>query len=112
MACAVIATIGMCLPVARSTLPDECRRLEPIHLRHLHIHEDQVEGPCVRLRHCFASVGNQRHTMPVLFEQKPDERLIRPVVFSDEDVQTAIDLAPRLPDIVVLRQLAHRSAAR
>ena len=45
IALAVIATIGMCLPLALAfVLPDGDGGLEAVHLRHLHVHEDEVEG--------------------------------------------------------------------
>ena len=44
--------------------------------------------------------------MTCCFEQKPDQRLIRGVVFGDEDVQAALDAALRPRDILVRRARA------
>ena len=43
MAWAVMAMIGVWTPVACLAGADRGGRLEPVHLRHLHVHQDGVE---------------------------------------------------------------------
>ena len=42
--------------------------LEPVHLRHLHIHENDVEARCGPNLQCFAAILRQRYLVAGLFE--------------------------------------------
>ncbi len=44
-ACAVMAMIGMWTPICFSRRTDQRRRFKAVHLRHLHIHQHQIERP-------------------------------------------------------------------
>ena len=76
-------------------------RLVAFHDRHLHVHQDQVEGLSVghRRQGLFAShapIIGERHGKPGLAEDEADDAAIVGAVVSQKDAQAGAD-ANRLP---------------
>ena len=69
--------------------PDGRRRLEPVHLRHLHVHQHQVERrPADRLERLDPR-GGDRDGVPALLQEAHRELLVDHVVLGQEDAQGA-----------------------
>ena len=99
IACAVIATIGVCRPFVLSHARDLRGRLEPVHLRHLHVHEDQRERAGRRVpEHLEHLLPGRRHLdlVAALFEQPHAEHLVDRVVLGQQDARAGPALAEHL----------------
>ena len=82
-----MATIGN-MPAGRSlSFPNRGGRLEAAHLRHLHVHENDVEGLFSRSLNGVAAVPRDDDGVAVLFEERHDQLLIRRVVFGHQDAE-------------------------
>ena len=77
-------TAGVALGLANG-----CRRFEPAHLRHLHVHQDDVERFLRRAFHRETPVVHDRHVVPVLIEQGRDELLVGRIVLGHQHAQDA-----------------------
>jgi len=62
---------------------------DAIHFRHLHIHEDEVEGFGGKAPDGFRAIGGDGHNAALAFEHAAREQLIDDTVFGDEDTQAA-----------------------
>ena len=67
--------------------PDGCCRLEPAHLRHLHVHQHGVEAVALDGGERFLPVAGDRHPMAPPLEQAGREPLIYGVVFREQYMQ-------------------------
>ena len=76
--------MGTMEPRGRLALTDQAGRLEPIHLRHLAIHEDDVVGERGEELHSFQPVG--RHVDPAaqLLQEANGDFLIDHIVLHHE----------------------------
>jgi hypothetical protein len=59
--------------------------LEPIHLRHLHVHHDQIEGRRLHCREGLIPVLGQRSGMPKAFEHALGDFLVHEVIIGDQN---------------------------
>jgi hypothetical protein len=78
------------VPAAFGLVPSDRRsRLEPIHLRHLHVHEDDVETRLTGLQRCDrqAAILDRGDAMPTLLQQPGDQLAVHEVVFGNEHTQ-------------------------
>jgi len=46
------------------------RGFKPVHLRHLHIHEDKIELPLFQRADCLQSVGSERYGVSCLSRKR------------------------------------------
>ena len=68
-------------------LPDERGGFKTIHLGHLHIHEDQVEGLFFQHSQSHPSVLGDRHAVPGLLQNPQGDALIDGVVLGKKNVE-------------------------
>ncbi len=73
----------------RLTLADGRRRLETVHVRHLHVHEHQVEGIVLQGRDGLGAVADHHDRMPLTAEQSQGQLLVERIVLRQKDVQDA-----------------------
>ena len=59
--------------------------LKAIHLRHLAIHQYQIEPLGCQLLHYFPAVVRQQHPVSRFFEEPYNEPLVHPVIFGNQD---------------------------
>ncbi len=67
---------------------DAGSRFEAIHLRHLHIHEDDVECLGARECHCFATIRRMGKRVAAPGQNAGGERAVDHVVFREQDAQS------------------------
>ena len=85
-----MATIGMCVPVVCSMLPDRARRVVAAEHRHLHVHQNQIEGlAAVRVDRRLA-VRRHRHLMSESRQERHGDLLVDHVVFGQQDSERAL----------------------
>ena len=87
IACAVMATIGNMSAGRSLSFPNRGGRLEATHLRHLHVHENDVEGLFSRLVERLRGRSRDDDGVAVLFEERHDQLLIRHIVFGHQDAE-------------------------
>jgi len=75
----------------RAVLPaaDRCSGFETIRLRHLDIHEDQIEGRPGERFHCLAAIRSHLDMVPVPLQQPHRETLVHGVIFRQQNPQAA-----------------------
>ena len=66
-------------------LPNRDGRLDAPHLRHLDVHQDEVEGLAPDRVDRLAAVLRQRDVMAALLQQPDGDSLIDDVVFGQQD---------------------------
>ncbi len=66
---------------------------EPVHLRHLHIHQHEVKAFLLDGLERFASIGRQDNLVSPLFEQPHRQALVHRIVFGEQHAQNARRLA-------------------
>ena len=93
MAWAVMAMIGMCRPVACSLFANGGSCLEAVHLRHLHVHQHQVERLAGHASSASRPLFCHLNDMSALFEYAHGHSLIDDVVFREQDVEPWARLA-------------------
>jgi len=74
-------------PQAAFALTDQGGGLQPVHVRHLHVHEDQVEVFAFGQIHCFAAVFHADHFVPLACHQQFHQAAVDLVVFCKKDAQ-------------------------
>ena len=67
--------------------PNSGSSFKPIHFRHLHIHEHQIEICFAKRVDGLSSVLSESYAMASFFEQAQDKALVHRVVFRDQDAQ-------------------------
>jgi len=87
IACAVTPTMGRLRSGPGFDFADGGGGGEPVHLRHLHVHEDDVEAPGLRPRQRLPAVVRQHHGVPLLLEDGARQPLVDGVVLGEEDPQ-------------------------
>ncbi len=83
-ACAVMAMTGKCSSVFRS-LSDSGSGFEPIHVRHLDIHQHEIELLLFQRCQRLAPVFCHRHRVSLLPEQPHGQKLIDGIVSNKQD---------------------------
>jgi hypothetical protein len=85
--------------------------LVPVHLRHLDVHEHDVEAVALRRLDRLAPVGDREHLVPPLLEERDGDLLVHRVVLGQEDARPPAHPRDRLArDQAPLRSLASRLA--
>ena len=69
-----MATIGICLPVAGFPAAEHRGRFQAVHLRHLHVHQNQIEVPFLDQAYRLAAGPGDADRVPPLLEERPGER--------------------------------------
>ena len=69
---------------------DQAGRLEPAHLRHLHVHQHDVEVLSLERRERFASVGGDRHGVAAPLEQAGGQPLVDQIVLGQQHVEAPL----------------------
>ena len=87
--------IGRALPVARLERADRRGRLESAHLRHLHVHQHDVERLRAPARRPPRGRCRPRHLWPVLSSRLDGQPLVDRVVFREQDAQRGDPAARR-----------------
>ena len=86
MAWAVMAMMGMSWSEDRgSRVADAARRLEAVHLGHLHVHEHQVVGDRLESPERFGAVGHGVGPQPQLLQDAEGHLLVGDVVLGQQD---------------------------
>ena len=80
MTCAVMPMIGMWRPDCFSRL-DGFRRLQPVHLWHLHVHQHQIEIVAVRMSIASLPLLGNGHSMAVILENAYSKPLVDETIF-------------------------------
>jgi len=73
-------------------LPDGDGGLEATHLRHLHVHEDEVEGLVLQGFQCRRARGRNDDLVSSLFQEPNRQELIHGIVFGHEHPQAPLRL--------------------
>src|SRR5437870_9778228 len=76
-------------PRVRLNAPDDSRGFQPIHLRHLDIHENEVKATGLEGFHRFAAVPGNHHGMTSPLEQPDSDFLVHHIVLREQDVVEA-----------------------
>lgn len=66
---------------------DRIRGLEPVHVRHLHVHQDHVEGIGGPRLDCFAAVAGDCHLMTLASQHPDGQFLIGQIVFGQQNLK-------------------------
>src|SRR5229473_3014585 len=77
-------------PAHRFASPNRLRGIEPAHLRHLNVHEDNVELPSGDCGHRRDAIVHDGDDVPIAPEQPGRQCLIDRVVFGEQDPQVAV----------------------
>ena len=98
------------------------RGLEPIHFRHLHIHQDQVEGLFLPCRQRLPSGLRQNDRVSSLLQESHRHFLVYQIVFRQQDPEmplacagaevTALSDSTTLPGPIKASLIASRRSAR
>ena len=72
---------------SRLALTDDLRRLQAIHLRHLHIHQHAIKRLSKEHVDRLAPVVRHSCLMPAFFQQRDGEHLIEPTVLDQQHSQ-------------------------
>src|SRR5687768_2152672 len=76
--------------------PDGRRRLEAVHLRHLDVHQDEIELlPLQRVERAL-SAGHDHHRVPRLLQQHRREQRVDGVVLRQQHVQRTMPFPERM----------------
>ena len=84
---------GCGLRSAGLQLANFCGGFESIHVRHLHVHQNNIERLLAEFLHRFPAVVRATHVWPAFFRIREAKFLVHSVVFGDQDAQT--DASPR-----------------
>jgi hypothetical protein len=74
---------------------DRGGRLEAVHLRHLDIHQDDIEALPLQGGQRLTAVGGEEGRVPRLLEEGHHQALVDGIVLDDEDPQRARELGRR-----------------
>ena len=83
-----MATIGWCLPVPAGALfrrPDCCSRLQAVHHRHLHVHQNEVETLSFQNGQRFLAVVGHNDGMPGPGQNGQGQLLVGNAVLDQQD---------------------------
>ena len=84
MALAVSATMGMCCLAVCFARTDRLSRFDPIHDRHLHVHEHKIEKRAIERSKHLDAIVDDGHLMSELFQKTAGKELVHLVVFSQQ----------------------------
>ncbi len=96
--------VPACPPLS---LADAGRRLEAIHLGHLHVHQDQVEGLLLPGGEGLLAIAGDVHRVPALLQEDGRQRLVDEVVLHQQDSE-----APRRSRQIARLETVERREAR
>ena len=79
--------MGTCCPDSRLLAADHVRGFDAIHLRHLHIHQDQIERLRPPRLYARPPVGGHDHLVARILQDGRGQLLIHHAVFDQQDAQ-------------------------
>ena len=88
--------MGRCVPGIPLVASNARGRLEPIHVRHLYVHQDDVEVPAAGRLQCLATGADRDDAMTPSLEQVADEHVIELDVLRQQHVEPTSFLAHRM----------------
>jgi len=98
-----MAKIRRCLPVPVSAWRIFAVGFEAIHLRHLYVHQDQIESLSLDRRYRFTPVGNHCNPVPTPLQQSCCNYLVDRIILSHQD--PADGLSPPLARLALCGRL-------
>ena len=89
-----MATIGVWRPASASIWRMIAGGLEPVHSRHLHVHQHQVESLRGHGLGRFRAVVRNDHGVPALLKNAHRHALIHDIVFGEQDESSVLMCFP------------------